>query len=334
MRGPSAVAIADILFFFAALGSLARAEFVSVELVSINQAGNTADTTGYGSVGYEYRIGRYEVTNSQYVQFLNSVATADDPYSLWELYMQTSPEAGILRSGAPGSYVYELKSDEWANRPVNYVTLWDAARFVNWLHNGQGDGDTENGAYHGIGDVSTFGRNANARFFLPTVDEWYKAAYYDPSNGLYYDYPTATDAPPSNDITVPDAGNNANFRIDIPGTNDDDYTLGPPYRTTPVGGFENSASPYGTFDQGGNLWEWTETKTSEDQWVSMGGAYYTLVGALNASNPNSRMPRGPTLEGTITFRVAAASAPEPATVWALVAMLLTGVALWRKKPAA
>ena len=73
---------------------------------------------------------------------------------------------------------------DWANRPVNYVSFWDAARFANWLHNGQptgpqGPGTTEGGAYHDVGNQTLFGRNAGAKFFIPTENEWYKAAYHD-----------------------------------------------------------------------------------------------------------------------------------------------------------
>ena len=92
---------------------------------------------------------------------------------------------------------------DWANRPVNYVSFWDAARFANWLHNGQptgpqGPGTTEDGAYLNVGNQApSFGRNAGATFFIPTEDEWYKAAYHDKTAGLaasYFDYPTGTNA--------------------------------------------------------------------------------------------------------------------------------------------
>ena len=63
----------------------------------------------------------------------------------------------------------------------SFTSFWDAARFTNWLHNGQptgpqGPGTTEDGAYHDVGDQTLFGRNAGAKFFIPTEDEWYKAA--------------------------------------------------------------------------------------------------------------------------------------------------------------
>jgi len=65
-------------------------------------------------------------------------------------------------------------------------------------------------------------------------------------------YPTSTDSVPSNDLIHPDPGNNANF------WQEDGDTIGSPYYRTPVGEFENSESPYGTFDQGRNVWEWNE----------------------------------------------------------------------------
>src|SRR6185369_5695542 len=150
---------------------------------------------------------------------------------------------------------------------VNYVGFWNAARFANWLDNGQptgaqGPGTTEGGAYHDIGNQTLFGRNAGAAFFIPTEDEWYKAAYHDKAAGLaasYFDYPTGTNSDPGNDTTeTTNAGNNVNTVINFPG----DWAIGFPYLRTVVGEFELSDSPYGTFDQGGNVYEWNETKFS------------------------------------------------------------------------
>ena len=84
-------------------------------------------------------------------------------------WAQTSSEPVL-----PPTYSYSVAAD-WANRPVNYVSFWDAARFANWLHNGQptgaqGPGTTEGGAYHDVGNQTLFGRNAGAKFFIPTED--------------------------------------------------------------------------------------------------------------------------------------------------------------------
>src|SRR5262249_960220 len=147
-----------------------------------------------GSVGYGYQIGKYEVTAGQYTEFLNAVAK-DDPNRLYNTAMGIIGSdlggalgANIQRIGSSPNYSYTLASDS-ANRPLNFISLWDAARFANWLHNGQPTGSqvagtTEDGAYHDIGNQTLFGRNAGARFFIPTEDEWYKAAYHNKTAGL------------------------------------------------------------------------------------------------------------------------------------------------------
>src|SRR4029453_19079621 len=86
--------------------------------------------------------------------------------------------------------------------PVNHVSFYNALRFANWLQNGQGSGDTETGAYTLLGGTATpsngttVTRNAGATIFLPSEDEWYKAAYHNAA-GLsamdYFDYPAGSD---------------------------------------------------------------------------------------------------------------------------------------------
>lgn len=129
------------------------AGLTNLETVKVGDAGNTADTyahsgnpNGQGRVNYDYCIGKYEVTAAQYCDFLNHKAKVSDPYDLYH-YEMGYDEMGphITVNGEEGSYTYSVASD-FANRPVSYVSFWDACRFVNWLSNGQGDGDTETGA--------------------------------------------------------------------------------------------------------------------------------------------------------------------------------------------
>ena len=58
---------------------------------------------------------------------------------------------GIFRSGTGGNYVYYVKNASGgltsSNLPITFVTYLNVVRFVNWLHNGQGNGSTETGAY-------------------------------------------------------------------------------------------------------------------------------------------------------------------------------------------
>ena len=310
------------------------ANAVTIDMVTVGNPGNAPDTevmttdgtTGYGSVGYIYQIGKYEVTAGQYTEFLNAVGKAD-PNALYNGTMNSSLGANIQRSGSSPNFSYSVASN-WANRPINYVDFWVAARFANWLHNGQptgaqGPGTTEEGAYHDVGNQTLFGRNAGAKFFIPTEDEWYKAAYHDNSAGLagsYFDYPTGTNLVPGNDMSeATNPGNNANFYSSSGG-----YVLGSPYYRTDVGEFELSDSPYGTFDQGGNVFEWNETTVISASRGLRGGSFDNFdSGYLRA---DLRLNLAPTGGGYfVGFRVASIAVPEPSTMSPLVASALACV---------
>jgi len=262
--------------------------------VSVVNAGNddcSYEDANCGGVDYEYRMGECEITAGQYAIFLNAVAT-DDPHGLYNPQMWDSDfGCKIERHGEPGEYSYSV-ADDRAARPVNFVSWGDAARFANWLSNGQPIGPqdpatTEDGSYalHGAltdPELMAVTRKMPAeggRFFIPSEDEWYKAAYYDPEKPGgpgYWRYPTVSDEAPANDLVRPDPGNSANFLVEP-----DDYTLGAPYYTTECGAFSNSASHYGTLDQGGNVWEWNATLFEGDKFGLRGGAYDSPERDLN-----------------------------------------------------
>jgi hypothetical protein len=158
----------------AVTASAARAD-IGLEMVTVGNVGNANDSTGYGGVDHVYAIGKYEVTAGQYTAFLNAVA-ATDTYGLYNRFMSNANfGCGIGRAGSSGSYTYSVDS-AFVNRPVNLVGWGDAARFMNWLHNGQGNGSTETGAYtlNGERNVSALlaiTRNADARYWIPTENE-------------------------------------------------------------------------------------------------------------------------------------------------------------------
>ena len=118
----------------------------------IGNAGNSDDTSHIipdqpeplGAVVYPFRMGMTEVTNYQYAGFLNAVA-ASDPYHLYSENMGSETWGGIVRSGIDGAYSYAVKSPArggaytYDDKPVVYVGWLHAIRFVNWMHNGQGD---------------------------------------------------------------------------------------------------------------------------------------------------------------------------------------------------
>ncbi len=251
---------------------------VVIETVTIGNPGNPPHATGFGGVGYVYEMGTYEVTAGQYAVFLNAVAESD-PYGLYSPQMWSHAQGcKIERVGAPGDYAYSVAAD-WADRPVNFVSWGDAARFANWLHNGQPTGaadliTTEDGSYFLNGmtadwELEFVVREPDATWVIPSENEWYKAAYHvnDGVTGNYFNVPTGPINNVSNDLIDPDPGNNATFW-------DNGYTIGAPYYRTPVGAHENSASAYGTFDQGGNVMEWNEAVPEPDIRGLRGGSFF------------------------------------------------------------
>jgi formylglycine-generating enzyme required for sulfatase activity len=299
--------------------SAVQAEVV-IETVSVGNPRNAADTRhetpGYGSVDYAFSIGKFEVTAGQYTEFLNAVAN-DDTYLLYSLSMWTSDHGcKIERTGSSPDYSYSVAGD-WADRPVNFVSWGDAARFANWLHNGQPTGvqdlsTTEDGSYYLNGvfisnaELLAIVREPEAIWVIPSEDEWYKAAYDDDVTGNYYDYPTRTDATPSNDLVDSDPGNNATFYDGV-------LTIGDPYFRTEVGAHVNSESPYGTFDQGGNVWEWNEATLYGSYRGVRGGSFssssYEVYVTLQAATRSIGLPNG--AYGNLGFRVADVSRPVP-----------------------
>ncbi len=294
----------------ALFGLSISAQAIIIDTVPVGNAGNPADSIGWGAVNYPYTIGKYEVTTGQYTAFLNAVA-ATDTYGLYNTGMgSNSYGCKIQRSGSSGSYTYSVAAD-WANRPVNYVSWGDAARFANWLHNGQptgaqGSNTTEDGAYALNGATTdesllAITRKVGWRWAIASGDEWHKAAYHtnDGVTANYWDYPTGTDSAPSNQLTHPDPGNNATYQ------SSSSYTIGSPYYRTEVGAHEHSESPYGTFDQGGNIWEWVETLPSGDSRIMRGGSAFG-AGPYSGSSlhATSVLFRTPTFaDGGIGFRV-------------------------------
>jgi formylglycine-generating enzyme required for sulfatase activity len=229
-------------------------------------------TTGYGSVGYRYDIATYLVTNEQYAEFLNAVAAESDPYILYHPCLPSAScyqaGSGILRTGAPGAWTYASEAGR-EQRPVNYVNLFDSIRFANWMNNGQGHGDTEAGAYTLLGGTAvptnamTIRRNRGADIALVSEDEWYKAAYYDGRRGVYYDYPAGSNEPMVCAMPgpTPNTGNcglvTAQNNPDNPGL--PSASAWPFGDVTDVGAYTGSASPWGAYDMGGNLFQWTDT---------------------------------------------------------------------------
>jgi formylglycine-generating enzyme len=278
-----------VILVFTFVFSAASALAVTIPTVLVGNPGNAPDpaTDGlYGRVDYPFRIGTTEITVEQYSEFLNAVAKTDT-YTLYSSGMANDQNTrGIARSGTPGNYFYSVMDSP--NKPVAWVTWASAARFANWLQNGQPTGmqdvsTTERGAYSLDGANSqqiahSVTRNPGAKWFIPTENEWYKSAYHQPAAqggdvDNYWTYPTRSnnkphsDQPPGDPVIQSnvanivasdgiDNGYDDGFAVSGVGT----FSSTQNYLTN-AGAYTSAPSFYGTYDQGGNVLEWNETKT-------------------------------------------------------------------------
>lgn len=288
--------------------AVSQAMAVNIEMVTVGDAGNVKDTqTNYGAVAAEFAIGKYEVTNTQYAQFLNGAGVTPGTNSKG-LYDGNMANWGISWNGS--RYVSD---SGWESKPVVYVSWYDAARFANWLHNGATiSADTETGVYH-LTALSTVNnsyyngelRNPDATYWIPSEDEWYKAAFYKggSTDAGYWDYPTQSDSISSSDANFNHPGGSA---IDV--------------------GSYPKGSYYGTYDQGGNVWEWNEALVNGQYRGARGGMWSSPAASLSSTLRNYFNPSSPREYNG--FRIAgivqpdAPAIPEPTSIGLLFAGLI------------
>ena len=278
-----------------------------IDFLNIGNAGNAADTTTYGAVPYAYRMGKYEISQD-----------------------------AITKATASG--MADVTAGAWTgNQPAATINWYEAAAFVNWLNTSTGKTAAYNLTFSGSWSMQLWSseqawtaggtnlyRNKNAHYFLPSENEWYKAAYYNAAGTNYFLYPTASSSAPTAVASGTDAGTAVyNNAAAVPAIVDSAGGLG----------------PYGTMGQGGNVWEWNESaadgsnSSSSEFRVFRGGSWGDVGRDLRSSE---RIGDRPELEGNfLGFRVASvdvAPIPEPGT-WVAMAIFAGGAAYagWRRR---
>ena len=299
-RSLAAVAFSAALLATTAHAAMIRHDTTTIDMdfVTVGNPGNANDTygDGYGGVGYAYRIGKYEVMADQWA----AVIAADSDV------------------GNAGSWS--------GSQPTAGTSWYEAAKFCNWLTSGS----AATGVYSFTGlitsptgvtiDRATAQSTYGTAYFIPTEDEWYKAAYYAPNKlggAGYYDYPTGSDAEPDGIDFDGDTVFDAVFR--------QGYIQGSPNDVTNAG----IASPYGTIGQGGNVWEWNEALISSSRGLR-GGSWWDSSFYFAASTGGDGHDPADELF-LIGFRVASSEAvPEPASiaVWLGVGAIAL---VWRRR---
>ncbi len=323
------------------LGSIANAGII--EWVTVGDPGNTADgPAGYGAVATSFQIMKYEFTNQLYTEFLNSVdSSGTNPYSVYNTNMGDNPRGGITNTGSTNGSRYAVKTD-MGDKPVNYVSWFDAARVSNWYQNGAtNSSSTETGAYTLVGGQTTGTApavNSGATFYVPTEDQWYKAAYYKGggTSAGYWDYATQSDSDPTAVTagltgigSAGSTGNSANYDFGAlwNGQNGNVTTVGT----------NGGASAYGAFDMSGNVYEWNDLTGASDSYLGLRGGGWS-DGAFNLSSSFSDS-FDPSFENNgIGFRLASpvsgpSGVPEidPSGLSAVLGLLFGGLGLLERR---
>jgi formylglycine-generating enzyme required for sulfatase activity len=279
-----------------------------ISFVQISQTNNVNDPASgniYGAVPYEYRASIYEISQN-----------------------------AITKATASG--MANVTAGAWTNQnqPAANITWYEAAAFVNWLNTSSGKTAAYNLTFSGswsmtlqsssnawtLGGTNLY-RNKDAYYFLPSEDEWYKAAYYNPAGSNYFLYPTASSSVP----TSVASGTNAGTAVF--------YASGAGYTAPAVVTTAGGLSPYGTMGQGGNVRDLIETAADgvndspTDTRSMLGGFWGDTADVL--SSTGNRQVAAVTLENpNLGFRVA--SVPEPST-YALLLLGAGAMYLWKRR---
>ena len=341
--------------------------FKTLCFVLVDDPNNEVDSeTGLGAVSDNFQIGTYQITAAQYALFLNAVTPTENRYGLYDEGMTSDPDVACITYDPTQVQHYKAMPGR-ENFPITYVDLFCAVRFCNWMSHGcpvidatkefapnKLESITETGAYkihcnQDSGGIITpwIEATANAPFFIPNEDQWYKAAYYHHDTGKIITYDPEDPIPSAQNQVSLKYWNYSTQSMNAPLNSPAEFAenivanyfnhevssfLGPDYTTnvwsywnssylhsgaylTPVGTFSNSPGPYGTFDMAGNVNELIFSNNAgahPDQplCVIRGGSWQSTSADLNRQTRH--LIAATTKNNTTGFRIACQDSPTAA----------------------
>ncbi|MBX9577741.1 MAG: formylglycine-generating enzyme family protein [Chthoniobacterales bacterium] len=283
------------------------------KLLPVDHPGNPADANCLGKVDANFQIAKYDTTAKQYCAFLNAVETTG-AHGFYHPEMGSDPAIKCISQslGEDGiHFIYNLINDDCAKLPITYTSWIDAVCFCNWLHHDcpTGDAVTDEVLYDGAYRFSKNGEEQvielmpGARYFLPDRNQFHKAAFYRRDLDRYWDYPTRALSPLSPGNTIGSSANQANYYYTSYFWGNSHSTKGPLY-ITPVGSFSGSPGPFGTYDMGANVKNWSSDFNEDGNALAEGGSWKTTYEMLRNDAPDT--PLDPTMgHDDVGFRIAA-----------------------------
>jgi hypothetical protein len=266
---------APVMFICTLTASAIAQSPVTLDLVTVGAAGNrgtlpeerpdAVDPGSFGSVSYEFRITRTEIRAREWLPFINA----------YRPFLQGNPFSGNVTGEWIGINAFNQYAIVPGAEDCPIDVSWEmAARYCNWLHNGQvseawafssGAYDTTRFTTNADGSYNHQSRMPGARYWLPSYDETIKAFYYDPNRygpGLdgYWLFPGRSDTPLV--MALPENGGMTNLNWN-PAT----------YPLPSAGQYPLAASAWGLLDTSGGLIEWTDTRWPDGRMVKVGSRY-------------------------------------------------------------
>lgn len=152
----------------------------------IKNINNKPDKNGYGSVSYNFLIQQNFISCQEYINFLNTLGKKAIDLDIYnnDLSQVINYQNGIFIPDNIDIY-----------SPITYITLKNLQQYCNWKNHR--DINLINEYPYNIINNSLEG---DYNYWIPTYNEYYKSAYYNPQINKYYLFPNTQNSSENNNI--------------------------------------------------------------------------------------------------------------------------------------